>query len=390
MTSHRFDRRLAGGLLLLAAACSRGATPSDAMTGASSASVTAAPFGVTPAGDSITQYTLANDAGMTLRLLTLGATVRTLEVPDSAGHVADVVLGFDSLPPYLTVSPYFGAIVGRYGNRIARGHFTLGDSTYTLAINNPPNSLHGGAVGFDKRVWTAEPVETDSTVGVRFTLVSPDGEEGYPGTLRAEVTYALRRELNELAISYRATTDKATPVNLTNHAYFNLHGDGRGTILDHELTLFADSMTPVDSTLIPTGAVVPVAGTPFDFREAMAIGARIGADDAQLRYGGGYDHNFVVNRSGSGLVPVAHVRDPVSGRTLDILSTEPGVQFYSGNFLDGTVTGKGGVAYPHRGAFCLETQHYPDSPNHANFPTTILVPGDTLRSETVWRFGVER
>ncbi len=300
-----------------------------------------------------------------------------------------MVLGFDSLAPYRTESPYFGAIVGRYGNRIARGHFTLDDSTYTLAINNPPNSLHGGTVGFDKRVWAAEPVETDSTVGVRMTLVSPDGEEGYPGTLHAEVTYALQRSRNEMAIDYRATTDKATPVNLTNHSYFNLRGGGDGTILDHELTLFADSMTPVDSTLIPTGEVTSVAGTPFDFRTAVAIGARIGADDQQLQFGGGYDHNFVVNRSGPGLVPVAHVLEPNSGRTLDILSTEPGVQFYSGNFLDGTVTGKGGVAYPHRGAFCLETQHFPDSPNRANFPSTILQPGDTLRSQTVWKFGVE-
>ncbi len=389
MTSHRFDRLCAGGILLLAAACGRSATPKDAMSAASPAAVTTDPFGVTPRGDSVTRYTLTNDAGMTVRLITFGATITSLEVPDSSGTLGDVVLGFDSLPGYETESPYFGAIVGRYGNRIARGHFTLDDSTYTLAINNPPNSLHGGTVGFDKRIWSAEPIETDSTVGVRFALVSPDGEEGYPGTLRAEVSYALRRDRNELAISYRATTDKATPVNLTNHAYFNLHGDGRGTILDQELQLFADSMTPVDSTLIPTGAITPVAGTPFDFRAPVAIGARIGDDDAQLGFGGGYDHNFVVNREGPGLVPVAHVHDPVSGRTLDILSTEPGVQFYSGNFLDGTVTGKGGVAYPHRGAFCLETQHYPDSPNHANFPSTILQPGDTLRSETVWRFGLK-
>lgn len=367
-------------------ACRASDSPGETMS-AAAASVASAPFGAMPDGTPVRRFTLVNDSGMTVRIMTYGATITSLEVPDRHGELGDVVLGYDSLAGYLASSPYFGAIVGRYGNRIARGKFTLDGRSYSLAINNPPNSLHGGDTGFDKRVWGAEPVETDSTVGVRMTLTSRDGEEGYPGTLRATVTYALRRDRNALAIDYQATTDKATPVNLTNHSYFNLGGASSGDILGHLLTLHADSMTPVDNTLIPTGAITPVEGTPFDFRTPMAIGARIAAPDSQLAHGGGYDHNFVVNRTGPGLVPVATVTEPASGRTLTISSTEPGVQFYSGNFLDGTLTGKGGVVYKHRAAFCLETQHYPDSPNQAGFPSTILRPGDTLRSRTVWVFG---
>ena len=302
--------------------------------------------------------------------------------------MGDVVLGYDSLAGYVRSSPYFGAVVGRYGNRIARGRFTLDGTTYSLAINNAPNALHGGVRGFDKAVWKPELVRSDSGVGVSFMLVSPDGEEGYPGTLAASVTYTLMRERNEIVVDYEGATDRATPVNLTNHSYFNLAGSG--DILGHLLTLEADSMTPVDVTLIPTGRITPVRGTPFDFRTPTAIGARIDARDEQITNGGGYDHNFVINRSAPGLVHVARVTEPTSGRTLDVSTTEPGVQFYSGNFLDGTITGKGGHVYRHRHGFCLETQHHPDSPNHANFPTTILRPGSAYRSRTVFTFGVAR
>jgi aldose 1-epimerase len=356
-----------------------------------SRSVTQAPFGTTPDGKAVDIYTLTNPHGIEVRAMTYGGIIVSLKTPDRSGQPGDIVLGYDDLGHYVANSPYFGAIIGRYGNRIARGHFTLDGTTYTLAVNNGQNALHGGNKGFDKVVWTARPVQTDSTVGVAFTYTSPDGEEGYPGALDARVTYTLKDD-DELVIDYYATTDKATPVNLTQHSYFNLGGDGSGDILGDSLMINADRYTPVDSTLIPTGELAPVGGTPFDFRTPTLVGARIGDASRQLANAGGYDHNFVLDRSGvpdGALVHAARVSEPTTGRTLDIYTTEPGIQFYSGNFLDGTITGKGGHVYGHRNAMCLETQHYPDSPNQPSFPPTILRPGDEYRSRTVWKFGVE-
>lgn len=351
--------------------------------------VTVAPFGLMPDGKAVEVYTLTNARGMQVRAITYGAIIQAIRVPDRSGRLADVTLGYDSLPGYLGDSPYFGAVVGRYANRIARGRFTLEGRTYRLATNNGPNSLHGGVKGFDKVLWRARSFQRGDSVGVTFERTSPDGDEGYPGTLRVSVTYALT-PANELVVDYTATTDQPTPVNLSQHSYFNLAGEGSGDILKHLLTINADRYTPVDSTLIPTGELASVAGTPFDFRKPTAVGARIGQPDTQLRYGKGYDHNFVLNRNGTGLVHAAHVLDPASGRTLDISTTEPGVQFYSGNFLDGTIRGKSGHVYGHRSAIVLETQHFPDSPNHPNFPSTILEPGRELRSRTVFAFGVAR
>jgi aldose 1-epimerase len=353
------------------------------------AGVTHAPFGTAPDGQPVRVLTLTNTGGMEVRVMTYGGIILSIKVPDRNGKLDDVVLGYDSLAAYVKSSPYFGAIVGRYGNRIAKGKFTLDGKTYALAVNNGPNALHGGLKGFDKVVWHAKTLQNDEAIGVVLTHTSPDGDEGYPGTLVAQVTYILT-DANELIVEYHATTDKATPVNLTNHSYFNLAGAGKSDILGHVLTLEADSMTPVDSTLIPTGKIVPVAGTPFDFRTATAIGARIGAPDSQIKNGGGYDHNFVLNRTSAGLTHFARVVEPTTGRTLDVSTTEPGVQFYTGNFLDGTNIGKGGVAYQKRFGFCLETQHFPDSPNHPNFPSTILRPGAVYDSRTVFAFGVTK
>jgi aldose 1-epimerase len=352
------------------------------------AAVSRAPFGQLPDGTAVESFTLRNAHGIEVKAITYGGIIVSLRVPDRAGKLEDVVLGYDDLAGYLRQSPYFGAIVGRYGNRIAKGRFTLDGKTYTLATNNGPNHLHGGVKGFDKVVWKGEPASTGDAASVTFRYTSTDGEEGYPGTLSARVTYTLT-DRDELSFEYSATADKATPVNLTQHSYFNLGGAGHD-ILGHELTLDADRFTPVDATLIPTGRLAPVSGTPFDFRKPTAIGARIGQDDEQLRHGGGYDHNFVLNRKGDGLVHAARLVDPRSGRTLDIQTTEPGVQFYTGNFLDGTITGKGGVVYKKRWALCLETQHFPDSPNQPGFPSTILRPGKEYRSKTVLTFGVVR
>ena len=366
---------------LLAAAACRGA---DDQT--RSGSVTREPFGATATGEAVERITLTNRHGVTLQAMTYGAIITALRVPDRTGALGDVVLGYDSLAAYEASSPYFGAVVGRYGNRIAKGRFTLAGREHVLAVNNGPNHLHGGLRGFDKVVWAAETFQNDSATGITFRYVSKDGEEGYPGTLSVAVTYTLT-DANAVRIEYEASTDAATPVNLTQHSYFNL--EGSGDILGHELTLAADRFTPVDSTLIPTGELRAVAGTAFDFSTPRAIGERIGATEEQVRFGGGYDHNFVLTRADSGLVRAALVRDPASGRTLEVLTTEPGVQFYSGNVLDGTLTGKGGTVYRHRTGFCLETQHFPDSPNQPAFPTTILEPGRTLRSTTEWRFGTD-
>jgi galactose mutarotase-like enzyme len=351
------------------------------------ARVSRAPFGATPAGQAVDVYTLTNAHGMEVRATTYGGIVVSLRVPDRMGHLGDVVLGYDSLAGYLRATPYFGAIIGRYGNRVAHAQFTLDGTTYHVPANDGANSLHGGTVGFDKVVWDAEPFWGDSGVGVAFTHTSPDGDQGYPGKLEVRVTYTLTHR-NELVVDYHATTDRATPVNLTQHSYFNLAGDGSGDVLRQVLWINADRYTPVDSALIPTGALAPVAGTPFDFTTPTAIGARIALDDEQLRRGRGYDHNFVLSRTGPGLVHAARALDPASGRTLDLYTTEPGLQFYSGNFLDGSITGKAGHVYAHRNGFCLETQHFPDSPNESGFPSTILRPGEEYRSRTVFAFGV--
>ena len=388
----------AHAVLLLTLACSKDAKRADSASTSPAASapkldtlslsVHKTAYGKLPDGRVIDAYTMRNRNHVIAQVITWGATLTNVGSPDKTGHFDDIVLGFDSLPGWLNNGPYFGVIVGRYGNRIARGKFALNGQNYTLAVNNAPNALHGGLKGFDKQVWSALPLQSDTAVGVELTYVSKDGEEGYPGTLTAKVTYMLN-DRNELSIDYQATTDKATPVNLTNHTYWNLRGEGNGDILSHVLTIDADSMTPVDSTLIPTGQITPVAGTPFDFRTPTAIGARVDQDEPQIKNGHGYDHNLVLNNGASGtLHHAARLTDPQSGRTLDIATTEPGVQYYSGNFLDGTVTGKNGHKYARRSGVAMETQHYPDSPNKPNFPSTILEPGKTYKSRTVFTLGV--
>jgi aldose 1-epimerase len=351
-----------------------------------SLAVTSSAFGTMPDGTRVDAFTLKNGHGVEVRIITYGAAIASIKVPDRAGRFDDIVTGFDNLEGYLSRSRFFGAIAGRYANRIANARFTLDGKTYELAANNGKNHLHGGRRGFDKVVWQGTPFERDGNPGVTLTYVSPDGDEGYPGTLTVTVTYTLTAS-DELTLDYEATTDKATPVNLTNHSYFNLAGDGHGDILQHRLTIAADRYTPVDETLIPTGELAQVSGTPFDFRQPAAIGARIDADAEQIRRGKGYDHNFVLN--GSGLRKAARLVDPSSGRTLDVATTEPGLQFYSGNNLDGAA-GKNGHTYARRTSLCLETQHFPDSPNQATFPSTILRPGERFRSKTVFTFGVER
>lgn len=353
---------------------------------------TRAPFGTLPDGRAVDEVTLVGASGLELRAITYGAVIRVLCAPDRAGRMADVVLGYDDLDGYLADRAYFGAVVGRYANRIARGRFTLDGHTHTLARNDGPNTLHGGVRGWHAALWRAEPFTRGDDAGVAFHHTSPDGDEGFPGTVEVRVTYTLTPRA-ELVVDYAATTDRATPLNVTQHSYWNLRG-GCGTILDHLLTVDATAITPVDATLIPTGARRPVAGTPFDFRTPTPIGARIDAADEQLRRAGGYDHNWVLARADGGEpAPIAHVAhvarvvDPASGRTLDVATTEPGVQVYSGNFLDGTVRGKDGCAYAARAGLALETQHVPDSPNQPGFPTTILRPGRTFRSRTVFTLG---
>ncbi len=376
--------------LLLLVSC--GESPAPATNGESAPRadsglhITDAPYGTT-GGAAITEYTLTNANGMAVSVINYGGIITRIVTPDRDGTLADVVLGFDSLAGYTGENPYFGALIGRYGNRIAAGKFSLDGTVYTLPVNNGPNSLHGGDRGFNRKVWQAAPLNGDGRTGLRLTGVSPDGEMGYPGTLDVTVDYWLDND-NALTLDYRATTDRATPVNLTNHTYFNLSGAGSGTILDHVLQLNAGQYTPVDETLIPTGELADVAGTPFDFTVPTPIGQRIDLDDAQLGFGGGYDHNFVLEGGGPGLHRAAAVYDPGSGRTLEVETTEPGLQFYCGNFLDGTLTGKGGRSVDYRTGFCLETQHFPDSPNQPAFPSTVLEPGDVYVTTTVYRFGV--
>lgn len=347
------------------------------------ATVKASPFGTLPDGTKVEMLTLTNAHGAIAKVITYGATLTELWMPDPTGKMGDVVLGFDNLQGYLGKHPWFGATVGRVANRIAKGKFTLDGKEYSLEINDPPNNLHSGSHDLSRVVWKAEPSHDHDSSVVRFTYVSPDGDEGYPGTLSISVTYKLTND-NALKIEYSATTDKATPVNMTNHSYFNLGGGS--DILRETLYLAAESYTPVDSTLIPTGQIAPVKGTPFDFTHPVAIGAQMAGIESTA---GGYDHNFVLGDPGK-LKLAARVVDPISGRQMEVWTTEPGVQFYTGNFLDGTLRGKHGVAYGKHSALCLETQHYPDTVNHPTFPSVILRPGHTYRTETTYTFSVVR
>jgi aldose 1-epimerase len=345
--------------------------------------ITQAPFGQLPDGAPITQFTLTNAQGMVVKIIDFGGIITSLLAPDRDGRLADVVLGFDTLEPYRGDSPYFGALIGRYGNRIAKGRFTLDGKEVVLPVNNGNNHLHGGPAGFDKVKWTAA-IDGDS---LRLTYRSVDGEQGYPGNLDATVVYTLNDD-NELVVHFHALTDRPTPVNLTQHSYFNLAGEG--DILGHELTIDADAFVAIDAESIPLGALAQVAGTPFDFRTPRTIGERIGQPDKQLRHGLGYDHNFALNKpNGKAMTRAARVVEPGSGRVLELYTEEPGVQFYSGNFLDGTLKGKG-RSYAHRSGFCLEPQHFPDSPNQPQFPNTILRPGEVYQTESRFRFSVEK
>jgi len=350
------------------------------------------PFGQTHDGTKVSMYTLKNSSGMSVQITNYGATILRILAPDRSGRTADVVLGFNTLAEYEKDSPYFGATVGRFANRIANGQFTLDGRTYNLAKNNSPGgipcSLHGGKRGFDKVVWDAERTTVDGVPALVLNYVSKDGEEGYPGSLKVTVTYSVTDD-NALRIDYAATTDKATPLNLTNHTYFNLLGEGNGDVLGHRVMINADYYTPTNKGLIPTGEVAAVKGTPFDFTEAHVIGERINADSEQIQAAGGYDHNWVLNSKDGKLAHAATVSEPTTGRILDVWTTEPGLQFYTGNFLDGKLVGKSGKIYPYRGALTLETQHFPDSPNQPGFPSTILRPGQTYRATTVYRFSAQ-
>jgi len=349
----------------------------------------AEPFGKTADGTPVEVFTLSNSKGVKLRVMTFGAIVLSLETPDRSGRLADIALGYKTLDEYIKDTPYFGAVVGRYGNRIANGKFTVDGKEYSLATNNNPGgmscSLHGGLKGFDKVVWKGEPQTKGDAQGVKLHYVSKDGEEGYPGTLSLTVTYWLT-EKNEWMIEYQATTDKATPVNVTQHTYFNLKGEGNGDILDHQLMLAASKYTPVTIGMIPTGEFAPVAGTPFDFLTPHAVGERIGEDFQQLKFGGGYDHNFILDNTSE---VDATLYDPATGRLMEVITDQPGIQFYSGNFLKGTLIGFGGKPYNYRSGLCLETQHFPDSPNHSDFPTTVLNPGETMKTTTIYRFSIK-
>jgi aldose 1-epimerase len=366
-----------GSVLALLAGCA--STPTD------KGRISRGPFGTAPDGTPVDVYTLRNSQGAEARICTYGGIVVSIKVPDRAGQMGDVVLGYDTLAEYIKENPYFGSLIGRYGNRIAKGRFTLDGREYTLAVNNTPNHLHGGLKGFDKVVWQARAFEGEQGPVLELTYFSPDGEEGYPGNLNVKAVYTWRDD-NTLRLDYTATTDAATVVNLTQHSYFNLAGGG--DVLSHEVMINASRFTPVDETLIPTGELRPVDGTPFDFRQPTAIGARIQRADTQLKYGKGYDHNWVINNPAGQLELQARVYEPTSGRVLEVLSTEPGLQFYSGNFLDGKITGKGGWKYQFRHGFCMEPQHYPNSPNQPEFPSVVLRPGHTYRNTIMYRVSV--
>lgn len=369
-----------GRLLLVAAtlALASCSTPQK-----NSPQISRQPFGSTPDGTAVELYTLRNSKGVEARISNYGGLVISLKVPDRTGAMGDVTLGYDTLAGYLKETPYFGALIGRYGNRIANGKFTLDGRQYALATNNGPNALHGGLKGFDKVVWEPKVIVTPQGPALQLRYLSRDGEEGYPGNLDVTAIYSLTED-NGLKVEFTATTDKATVVNLTHHSYFNLAGSG--DILGHVVKILSDKFTPVDSTLIPTGELRPVAGTPFDFRTPTAIGARIGQNDEQLKFGGGYDHNWVINKPAGELALMAEVYEPKTGRVMEVLSTEPGLQFYSGNFLDGTITGKYGQVYAHRTGFCMEPQHFPDSPNQPSFPSVVLRPGQVYRNTIIYRF----
>jgi aldose 1-epimerase len=351
-------------------------------------SITQSDFGKTADGKTTTLYTLKNTKGMEVRISNYGGIITHWLAPDKNGQLEDIVLGYDLLTGYLKESPYFGAIIGRYGNRIAKGKFTLNGQNYILAINNGVNTLHGGLEGFDKQIWGVETINVNDEVGLKMTYLSKDGEEGYPGNLAVSVTYILKND-NSLQIDYQATTDQATPVNLTNHTYFNLTGHTKRDILEHQLTLNADHFLPIDSTLIPTGKPQDVTNTPFDFTKPEPIGKRINQQsDEQIVNGGGYDHCWVLNGQAGQLRQIATVTEPTSGRKLEVLTTEPAVQFYTGNFLTGSIVGKHKTTYSKRFGFCLETQHYPDSPNQPQFPNTILKPNETYKSTTIYKLGL--
>jgi aldose 1-epimerase len=378
----RSGRRLGAVAAVVVAAGTLLAAPSNA---SGTPTVVRAPFGSTSEGQ-VDRYTLTNGKGMRVQILTYGGIIQTIDVPDRRGRKANVALGFDNLTDYVERNPYFGCITGRYANRIALGRFTLGSTTYQLPINNDPNSLHGGTVGFDKHIWATTSFKRGDSVGLVMRYTSPHLDQGYPGNLTTTVTYTLTAD-NAIRMEYKATTDRPTVVNLTNHTYFNLAGEGSGSIEGHKLQLNASKYTPVDATLIPTGSLDPVAGTPMDFTRSTAIGARIRDNFQQLVIGRGYDHNWVLDRHGrSGLVQAARVVEPGSGRVLTVLTEEPGIQFYSGNFLDGTLVGTSGRMYRQGDGFALETQHFPDSPNHANFPSTVLRPGQRYETTTIYQF----
>lgn len=355
---------------------------------AAAQTVTKESYGKTAAGENVDLYTLRNSKGVEAKITNYGGIVVSLKVPDRNGNFDDVVLGFNDLDSYLTKNdPYMGALIGRYGNRIAKGRFTLNGVEYKLAVNNGENHLHGGLKGFDKVVWTGREMKTPAGPAVVLTYLSKDGEEGYPGNLNVRVVYTLTNN-NELKINYSAKTDKDTVTNLTHHSYFNLAGEGNGDILNHLVTINANRFVPTDAGSIPTGKLQNVAGTPFDFLKATAIGARINQDDEQLKFGNGYDHTWVINGRGMRLAATAY--EPTSGRVMQVWTTEPGMQFYTGNFLNGTLTGKSGKIYARRTGFCFETQHYPDSPNQPSFPTTTLKKGQTYKSTTIYRFSSRR